>query len=386
MQARVGGSSLEEGTDSVGRKASKNIKPLPLRFLKFLVIFAVAGILFSAISMYTIRYFGLHNVVQIAQSRFQPCFQRSVSLESLIRPSASVWHSMNDSVLLWRASLVPQIKTYPFKRTPKIAFMFLARGQLPMAPLWEKFFKGNQDLYSIYMHSLPSYKPDFPPSSVFYQRNIPSQFVEWGRMSMIDAERRLLSNALLDISNEWFVLLSEACIPLANFSIVYRYISRSRHSFLGVFDDPGPYGRGRYNGRMSPEVHVSQWRKGSQWFEVNRKLAVDIVSDSYYYPKFDQFCRPSCYVDEHYLPTMLSIESPQLLANRSLSFVDWSRGGAHPATFGKADITESLFKRISNARCSSNDQQSTPCFLFARKFAPNALALLLENSSKFLGF
>ena len=48
----------------------------------------------------------------------------------------------------------------------------------------------------------------------------PSQVAEWGMMSMCDTERRLLANALLDISNEWFILLSESCIPLQNFSIV----------------------------------------------------------------------------------------------------------------------------------------------------------------------
>ncbi|CAK9165315.1 unnamed protein product [Ilex paraguariensis] len=210
---------------------------------------------------------------------------------------------------------------------------------------------------------------------------------EWGRMSMCDAERRLLANALLDISNEWFVLLSEACIPLHNFSIVYRYISRSRFSFTGSFDEDGPYGRGRYNQNMAPEVNLTNWRKGAQWFEINRKLAIDIIEDTVYYPKFEQFCRPACYVDEHYFPTMLGIQSPNLLANRSATYVDWSRGGAHPATFGKADITEQFFKKIFEGQtCIYNNQPSSLCFLFARKFAPSALDSLLNHSSIFFGF
>lgn len=204
---------------------------------------------------------------------------------------------------------------------------------------------------------------------------------------MCDAERRLLANALLDISNEWFVLLSEACIPLHNFTIVYDYILRSRFSFMGAYDDPGPYGRGRYNDNMAPVVNITQWRKGSQWFEVNRKLAVDIVQDDTYYPKFEQFCRPACYVDEHYFPTMLSIHSPRLLANRSITWVDWSRGGAHPATFGKADMTQQFFKKILQGQtCSYNNQTSSVCFLFARKFAPSALDSLLQHSSEFFSY
>ncbi|CAN1162400.1 Glycosyltransferase BC10 [Linum perenne] len=206
-------------------------------------------------------------------------------------------------------------------------------------------------------------------------------------MSMCEAERRLLANALLDVSNEWFVLVSEACIPLQNFSIIYRYISRSRYSFMGAFDELGPYGRGRYNENMKPEVTLEQWRKGSQWFEVNRRLAIDIVVDTKYYPKFRDFCQPACYVDEHYFPTMLSINVPQLLANRTLTWTDWSRGGAHPATFGKSDITEQFFKKVLEGQsCLYNDQPSTLCFLFARKFAPSALEPLLKLSSRFLGY
>lgn len=204
---------------------------------------------------------------------------------------------------------------------------------------------------------------------------------------MCDAERRLLANALLDISNEWFVLLSEACIPLHNFTIVYHYISESQYSFIGSFDEVGPYGRGRYNEGMAPEVNITEWRKGSQWFEINRKLAIDIVEDKKFYPKFDQFCRPACYVDEHYFPTMLSIQSPGLLANRSLTWVDWSRGGAHPATFGRADIKEQFFNKIFQGKtCIYNNQPSSVCVLFARKFAPNALGPLLEIAPYVLGF
>lgn len=387
MQSRL--VAMEEGKDpaSVVRTTNQS-RPLPLRLLQFFLLFLITGLGFSLFSFYMTRYFGVQNlVVPLASSTFQPCYQEANSIESWIRPPSNLLHIMNDTELLWRASFDPQRKDYPLRRTPKIAFMFLTKGPLPFAPLWERFFKGHEGFYSIYIHSSPSYDADFPSSSVFYKRQIPSQVAEWGKMSMCDAERRLLANALLDISNEWFVLLSESCIPLHNLSIVYRYLSRSRYSFMGSFDERGPYGRGRYNENMAPEVNLTEWRKGSQWFEINRKLAVDIIKDTIYYPKFKEFCQPECYVDEHYFPTMLTIQSPQLLANRSLTWVDWSRGGAHPARFGKDDITESFFRRIFEGQtCFYNNQPSTVCSLFARKFAPSALEPLLEVASKYLGF
>ncbi|MCL7024028.1 hypothetical protein MKW94_019342 [Papaver nudicaule] len=211
------------------------------------------------------------------------------------------------------------------------------------------------------------------------------QITEWGRMSLCDAERRLLANALLDISNERFILVSESCIPLFNFTVIYDYLVKSKYSYMGAFDDKGPFGRGRYNPSMQPEVNIEDWRKGSQWFEVNRKLAVAIVEDTKFYPKFEQFCRPACYVDEHYFPTLLTIRTPNLLANRTITWVDWSRGGPHPATFGKADITEEFLTRIRQGHnCEYNNQPSSVCFLFARKFAPNTLDPLLKFAPKIL--
>lgn len=206
-------------------------------------------------------------------------------------------------------------------------------------------------------------------------------------MSICDAEKRLLANALLDINNEWFILLSESCIPLYNFSVIYNYLKGSKYSFVGSFNDLGPYGRGRYRDAMAPEVNITEWRKGSQWFEVNRKLAINIVQDTKYYQKFEQFCRPPCYVDEHYFPTMLTIEAGGVIANRSLTWVDWSRGGPHPATFGGRDITEELLTRIVDGQnCSYNGGTSSICSLFARKFAPSSLQPLLRQALDMFGY
>lgn len=176
MQSRLGSfSSLEEGQVPL-RIMHQYSKLLPLRLLLLFLLLGV-GIVFLYISMYTYRYINIQTVVSSTTSRIQShsCVQGSKSLESLITPPSSLRHEMNDVELFWRASFVPGIDKYPFKRTPRIAFMFLTRGPLPLAPLWDKFFKGNEKLYSIYIHSLPSYEPDFPPSSAFYGRQIPSQ-------------------------------------------------------------------------------------------------------------------------------------------------------------------------------------------------------------------
>lgn len=383
MLARVW--PVEDGKDLLLRTQSKTFS---LRIIKIVLLFLSLGAVASVLGMYNTRYFDVKNVIlQPRVSLIQPCVEEGNGLDRWIRPPSNLTHSMSDKELFWRASFVPQMRKYPYKRVPKVAFMFLTRGPLPLWPLWEKFFKGHEEHFSIYIHSLPNYKAEFPPNSVFYRRQIPSQVAEWGKMNMCDSERRLLANALLDFSNERFVLLSESCIPLYNFSIIYQYLIRSRYSFVGSFDDPSAHGRGRYNPKMAPEVTLPQWRKGAQWFEVDRKVATKLVSDIKYYLKFKDFCRPTCYVDEHYFPTMLAIEAPQLIANRTVTWVDWSRGGAHPATFGKGDVTKAFLKRIIEGQnCLYNGQPSSLCFLFARKFAPSTLEPLLNLTNTLLGF
>lgn len=267
------------------------------------------------------------------------------SIDGFVRPE-NLSHGMTDDELFWRASMVPVKEEYPYDRVPKVAFMFLTRGPLPMLPLWEKFFKGNEKYLSVYVHTPPGYDMNVSRDSPFYDRQIPSQRVEWGSPLLTDAEKRLLANALLDFSNERFVLLSESCVPVYNFSTVYTYLINSAYSFVDSYDEPTRYGRGRYSRKMLPDIKLHHWRKGSQWFEVNRKIAIYIISDSKYYSLFKQFCRPACYPDEHYIPTFLNMFHGSMNANRSVTWVDWSIGGPHPATYAAANITEGFLQSI----------------------------------------
>lgn len=97
-----------------------------------------------------------------------------VGLKEFVEPR-HVMHDMNDEELVWRASVIPKIHEYPFDRVPKVAFLFLVRGPVPLAPLWHKFFKGHKGYYSIYVHSNPSYNGSNTENPVFHGRRIPSK-------------------------------------------------------------------------------------------------------------------------------------------------------------------------------------------------------------------
>lgn len=97
-------------------------------------------------------------------------------LKDFLEPPEAM-HGMDDAQLLWRASMTPRIAQYPVNRIPKVAFLFLTKGSVSLAPLWEKFFKGYKGMYSIYIHSNPPFNLSEAEreGSVFYGRRIPSK-------------------------------------------------------------------------------------------------------------------------------------------------------------------------------------------------------------------
>ena len=85
---------------------------------------------------------------------------------------SETWHTMKDRDLLRKASTMPP-RWGP--NGGRVAFMFMTRGPLPFAPLWERYFRGHGELYSIYVHAHPAYVPTVAATSPFFRRFIPSK-------------------------------------------------------------------------------------------------------------------------------------------------------------------------------------------------------------------
>ncbi|KAL8461539.1 hypothetical protein ACS0TY_032864 [Phlomoides rotata] len=266
-----------------------------------------------------------------------------------------------------------------FTGHPKIAFLFLVRRNLPLDFLWESFFE-----------------------------------VAWGESSMIEAERLLFEEALQDPANQRFVLLSDSCAPLYNFSYIYNYLMGSPRSFVDSFLDKKD---DRHNPKMSPVIPKKKWRKGSQWITLIRRHAEVVVDDEIVFSVFRKFCkrRPpvdvskgrknpklqkqhNCIPDEHYVQTLLSMNNLESeLERRTVTYTVWNQstsktdnGAWHPFTFSYADSGPQQIKRIRDinhvyyetefrTEWCSNNSSSVPCFLFARKFTPGAAMRLLSQ-------
>ncbi|XP_061346181.1 glycosyltransferase BC10-like [Gastrolobium bilobum] len=324
-----------------------------------------------------------------------------------LHPSDDFSRELTDEEIESRVVIKELLKFHDVQtKTPKVAFLFMTPGSLPFERLWHMFFQGHEGKFSIYVHA--SREKPVHVSRYFVGRDIHSEPVSWGNFSMVEAEKRLLANALIDPDNQHFVLLSESCIPVRHFDFVYNYLLFTNVSFIECYFDPGPHGNGRYIKYMLPEVEEKDFRKGSQWFSMKRQHAIIVMADSLYYTKFKHHCNPrmeggrNCYSDEHYLPTFFNMIDPGGISNWSVTYVDWSEGKWHPRSFSAQDITYELLKTLTSIdespRITSDAQRTVlitpcmwngskrPCYLFARKFYPETLdklMLLFSNSTSF---
>ncbi|CAL9084132.1 unnamed protein product [Musa textilis] len=336
--------------------------------------------------------------------RYSACYFFSSSicspLKDLMPPTARVLtdDEFASNVLIKNILAMPSVEL----KNSKIAFMFLTPGSLPFERLWEKFFLGHEGRFSIYVHA--SREKPVHASPLFEGQGIQSSKVVWGKISMVDAEKRLLANAIQDPENHHFVLLSDSCVPLHNFDYVYNYLMGTNVSFIDSFWDPGPHGNARYTEHMLPEIEEDDFRKGSQWFSMTRRHALIVLADNLYYTKFKLYCKPgfdgrNCYADEHYLPTLFNMVDPIGMANWSVTHVDWSEGKWHPKAYRAQDVTYELLKNITsideNYHITSDEKKvatqkpclwngmKRPCYLFARKFYPEALDNLIQLFSNY---
>jgi hypothetical protein len=168
-----GGTTTWRTTQGVKREWLPSFK---LSSLLFFCVFLGAGVLGGVVV--SLHMTGFLKTQGLYFSHFYSAMPES-NVISMTRYQVSLPKDMPDDELLWRASMAPMRPGNPFGRTPKIAFMFLCVGPLPLAPLWEQFFLSHRGLYSIYVHAHPDFVPEIQPSSVFYGRHVSSQVGGW---------------------------------------------------------------------------------------------------------------------------------------------------------------------------------------------------------------
>ncbi|XP_071705978.1 glycosyltransferase BC10-like [Rutidosis leptorrhynchoides] len=284
------------------------------------------------------------------------------------------------------SSIHPLTESTRANSPPKIVFLFLTNTDLHFAPLWQKFFNPkHQNLYNIYVHAYPSSAVK-NPGGVFHNRFIAAKKTQRASPTLISAARRLLSAAILDDPlNYYFALVSQTCIPLHSFHYTYKTLFHDSHqptestrlSYIEVLSEE-PQLWDRYNARgenvMLPEVPFEKFRVGSQFFILTRKHSLMVVKERKMWNKFRLPCLnvESCYPEEHYFPTLLSMKDLKGVSQHTLTRVNWTDSvGGHPHTYNPTEVSPELIRTLRVSNTSSS-------YLFARKFAPECLPALME--------
>ncbi|KAF8039621.1 hypothetical protein BT93_B1980 [Corymbia citriodora subsp. variegata] len=298
-------------------------------------------------------------------------------------------------------------KTRPLAAPPfthAIAFLFLTNSPLHFSPLWERFFSASsrhRRLFNIYVHADPFSNVSAPLNGVFAGRFIPAKRTARASPTLISATRRLLATAILDDpANTYFALLSQYCVPLHSLAYVYRSLfesprfdrtdpdaSRSHgvqlrfRSYIEILSQSKNLWK-RYTSRgrnaMLPEVPFEQFRVGSQFFVLTRRHARAVVKDRKLWRKFRLPCyrQDSCYPEEHYFPTLLSLEDPGGCTHYTLTRVNWTGTvNGHPHTYRPPEVSPDLIHRLRESNYSDS-------YLFARKFSPDCLEPLMSIADK----
>ncbi|CAI5534059.1 unnamed protein product [Closterium sp. Naga37s-1] len=332
-------------------------------------------------------------------------------------PSSSTSSPSSDSSSSSTSPSAPSSPSAAAPPIPKIAFLFLTRGPLPLAPLWERFFRNHSAYFSAYMHAAtPGYRVEPRVRKSLNLRAVPSKPVFWGTLSIVEAIKRLLATALLDPHNVRFVVVSERDVPLHAFPTVYRYLLASNQSYVGGYRKFFRDNRAAI--KVFPrELLVDGWMHGECWVEMARPHAMEVVRDWEWHEKGRDYCavmqRPTCCVDENLIHNIITSKHPHQVANRSVMSVDWQRKTGHPHTYLPRDISPESMRSIqeewhenqkrpysqpmfllpkesqqfvmSNRRCTVSGENAT-CWLFARKFIGLSLRALMDLPRDVLGY
>jgi hypothetical protein len=230
----------------------------------------------------------------------------------------------------------------------KIAFCFLTYENVSQPTLWHNFFNNKQDKYNMYIHN----KHPFIDNSYHFEHKCIDNCIEtkYSHISVVKATLELFKKALLNPENQYFVLLSETCIPLHNFEHIYSRIQAINTNIIQVTQNNNME---RFNDLTDPNFFdKNNFAKHNPCLILNRQTAEFFVNNDFTYLFNDNFYAP----DEHYFVNLCNKFSiPYINSNINYSHWEWNHEG-RPKTY--YSITN---EEINNIKSNG--------FLFMRKIA-----------------
>jgi hypothetical protein len=230
----------------------------------------------------------------------------------------------------------------------KIAFCFLTYENLSQSTLWNNFFDNKQDKYNIYIHN----KLPFVDENYHFEKYCIDNCIEtkYAHTSVVKATFELFKKALLDPENEYFILLSETCIPLYNFDHVYNRINAINNNIIPTGNNNNME---RFNDLTDDNFFdKNNFKKQSPCMILNRSTTEFFVNNDYTHLFSDNFYAP----DEHYFVNLCNKFKIQYV-NSEINYAHWEcNHEGRPKTYYELSIEEVMSIR-------------TKGFMFMRKIS-----------------
>ena len=232
-----------------------------------------------------------------------------------------------------------------------IAFCFLTYENLSQPTLWNKFFSNKQDKCNIYIHNKFSFVDDV----YYFHKYCIKNLIEtrYAHISLVKASIELLKTAFLNNENQYFVFLSDTCIPLYDFDFIYNSIKLKNSNIIDVCYNNNPERFYDLNDRNY--FDQNNFAKQSQFIILNRQTVEYFINNNFTYLFSDNFYAP----DEHYFINLCNkFNIPYVKSVIDYSKWEWNHQGK-PKTY--YTLTNEEVNQIRNEGCIFMRKISKEC-------------------------
>ena len=214
----------------------------------------------------------------------------------------------------------------------KIAFCFLTYENISQPELWNIFFSNKEDKHNIYIHNKSEFKDEKYSFDLFCIDNIVE--TKYAHISVIKATIEMFKKALLDNDNQYFVLLSETCIPLYSFEYIYNRIQKINSNIIQISNNNSIE---RFDDLTDTNFFdKNNFTKQSSCMILNRSTAEFFTNNDFTYLFNDNFYAP----DEHYFVNLLhKYNIPYVNSPINYSHWEWNHIG-RPKTYDELTMEE----------------------------------------------
>ena len=237
----------------------------------------------------------------------------------------------------------------------KIALCFLTYDNLSQPVLWKNFLNSN---FNVYIHNKYYFNSYF--SKFIIKNKIQT---EWGHISLVKASLILFKEAFENEDNEFFVLLSDKCIPLYSAEKIYEIITEINNNIIShhsqLFSNIP-----RYDKLLNKNFFKkNDFLKQSQWMVLKRDTVKFLINNDYTNHFGNDFYAP----DEHYFINILKKFNIDYV-NKRFIYINWNDRSDDL----KYKPTPKTYSRLTN-EIIENILNSEHNYLFMRKVSPECI-------------